>query len=731
MTTLPTDPPPAPPPALGLAITKTTMLSDPYVVAGDRAYLIGAQDGSFPDVGHHVPGEMWGLWPHPHKLLDGYWCAMRPADPSPLGDRVWLGSAQECTVEPLAVRQRYDLPDLGLRVERCQWVPEGQQALVVEWTLEDRGGGPPRMELTVAARADLRPGWLQEAPDGADVATFDDGAGAWVMHDPVGGWALAWGAAYAPVGHAAGEAAAPVVTAGRGCGAALTYLLEVPRGGRTTLSLAFFGAAEGPAEALRGLAALLAARPEHYAAKARLYASVLERSRLDLPDPTLMRAWDWVKCNYRWLERDVPGVGRGLGAGLPEYPWWFGCDAAYALRGLLPLGGFETAAVTLRLLAAASERHNGASGRIIHELAGSGIVYNPGNTQETPQFTTAVWETYLWTGDEALLRDLYPLCCRGVLEWTLGTMDSDGDLLPEGYGITEVAGLDAELLDSAVWAAAAVQALGEMAARVGDSATAARCAELAPRLRATVVARFWLPDQGIFADVVATPRRLLARLAAVEGQYREQQVPRLRDHLRLVAERARALPPDEEVPWYLGHWIVLAPLELGLASREQAAQAFGLLESAAFSGPHGIYLSAMVRGASMSISTGALAAAEVAYGRLERALAYARQIASSLDLHMPGAISEMSPDGGCFVQAWSGYGVVHPVTAGVFGVAPDAARRRLVLRPRLPDGWPRAALRGLRVGTATFDIVVERAAAGASHASVQASEPGWDMEILS
>ena len=45
----------------------------PYVTAGDRAYLIGTQDGNFPDMGGHVPGEMGGLWLHPIKLIDGFW----------------------------------------------------------------------------------------------------------------------------------------------------------------------------------------------------------------------------------------------------------------------------------------------------------------------------------------------------------------------------------------------------------------------------------------------------------------------------------------------------------------------------------------------------------------------------------------------------------------------------------------------------------------------------------
>src|SRR4051794_14532584 len=49
---------------------------EPYVAAGDRAYLIGTQDGDFPDLGGHVPGEMGGLWVHPIKLLDGFWATV-------------------------------------------------------------------------------------------------------------------------------------------------------------------------------------------------------------------------------------------------------------------------------------------------------------------------------------------------------------------------------------------------------------------------------------------------------------------------------------------------------------------------------------------------------------------------------------------------------------------------------------------------------------------------------
>ena len=49
---------------------------NPYLTAGDKTYIIGTQDGNFPDLGGHTPGEMGGVWNHLIKLLDGFWVKM-------------------------------------------------------------------------------------------------------------------------------------------------------------------------------------------------------------------------------------------------------------------------------------------------------------------------------------------------------------------------------------------------------------------------------------------------------------------------------------------------------------------------------------------------------------------------------------------------------------------------------------------------------------------------------
>ena len=59
-----------------------------YVAAGDRAYVIGSEDGRFPPMGWHIRGEMGGVWAHPIKLLDGYWFSV---------DNTWLPAASRFT----------------------------------------------------------------------------------------------------------------------------------------------------------------------------------------------------------------------------------------------------------------------------------------------------------------------------------------------------------------------------------------------------------------------------------------------------------------------------------------------------------------------------------------------------------------------------------------------------------------------------------------------------------
>ena len=176
-----------------------------------------------------------------------------------------------------------------------------------------------------------------------------------------------------------------------------------------------------------------------------------------------------MRVNAEWLVREVPGIGRGLGAGLLEYPWWFGTET-YSLQALMATGDFDLVKQTLRLLKNQSMKANG-NGRIVHEVTTNGAVFNPGNTQETAQFILTVGRLVDWTGDLDFAKEMYPAMKLGI-HWLLTDMDQNHDLFPEGYGIMEVYGLNAELVDVAVYTQQALKATAHIADILGETAAA-------------------------------------------------------------------------------------------------------------------------------------------------------------------------------------------------------------------------------------------------------------------
>lgn len=699
-----------------LRIERTAHFDDPAVVAGDRAYLIGAQHGGFPDIGWHTPGEMGGLWAHPIKLFDGFRLAI---------DGTWLGRCDRFVAGPFWNEFTYRL-DSALSLTRRQFVPDGIPAVCVRLTL--LAPRPTEVRLRIAARSDLQGVWPRPAdgPD-PDTAEFLPEHGVALAEHPREPWCAAVGSiSHIPDTHDTGaHVHGPEESANRGVGLSLEYTLALDGEHATSLDLVLCGCDGGRAETLasfdrcRGHDTL-------WDEKARRSDRLRAVCTLAAPDAPLTGAWDWIKCNLDWMVREVPGVGRGIGGGLPDYPWWFGCDGAYAALGALALGRADVAIDTLDLLRRQSEVANGNSGRVLHECNTRGETTHPGNTQETPHVAAAVWETFRWTGDTAFLTRMYDFCRRGVLDWTLGTRCRDGDLLPYGFGITEVLGLDLQCLDSATHTYAALDALAGMATALGDGAVATCCAALAPRLAARIEEAFWLPDEGMYGDMLATPDEMIPRLT-----YWIEQAGRSGDHfspeavagLSALLDEARCDPhPERKRAWLLRNWIVILPLVEGIAAPSRVAAVLDRVESAEFSGPHGMYLNGLARREMMSINTGVLAGCEIAHGRPERGLAYLDLLARTLDLHLPGAISEMSPDGGCCVQAWSSFALAWPVVRGLFGLQPDAHLRRLTVRPSFPPGWAPARLECVPVGETLVDLHWD-----GRTLEVRIEEPGWTV----
>src|SRR5215211_4861258 len=101
-----------------------------YVAAGDRAYVMGFEDGRFYAQGWHVTGEMGGVWSQPIKLVDGVWFGI---------DGAWLPRATKFTSGWGYTRMEF--PDTsGLRVSRTDVGLDGSRAVLFGLRLENPGG---------------------------------------------------------------------------------------------------------------------------------------------------------------------------------------------------------------------------------------------------------------------------------------------------------------------------------------------------------------------------------------------------------------------------------------------------------------------------------------------------------------------------------------------------------------------------------------------------------------
>ncbi|MCW8802105.1 MAG: glycogen debranching protein, partial [Candidatus Bathyarchaeota archaeon] len=111
---------------------KIDYLNSPYVTAGDRVYMVGHQNGSFPDLGWHVKGEMGGIWDHPIKLMDGFEVTLDWRDQS-----LKLDSATSFVNYPYANKHTYNLSKNNLQIERFQFVPDGKEGLLIQYKLKN------------------------------------------------------------------------------------------------------------------------------------------------------------------------------------------------------------------------------------------------------------------------------------------------------------------------------------------------------------------------------------------------------------------------------------------------------------------------------------------------------------------------------------------------------------------------------------------------------------------
>lgn len=479
---------------------KPEYLASPYATAGDRLYMVGHQDGTFPDLGWHVQGEMGGVWCHPIKLMDGFEVEITIDN-----QKYVLNKADVFENYSFGNKLTYNSISPDFVIERHQFVPDGKKAVYVEFLIKNKTNKVLNVSIELKAISNLMPVWLGERTnmiDGKDQATFKENR--WLVKDKLNPWYVMYGSKLK------GNVLSEKENHSHKANTSITrtqYNLSISPRASASFPLTISGSEKSQMEALETFEELKLNASSFLQKKETRLVNVNEKSKVTLSDKELEKGFRWIKYNTDWLIRDVEGQGRGLCAGLPDYPWWFGVDNEYTLKGLIATGRKDLVYSTIDLIHGISEKTNG-NGKIVHEVSTNCAVFNNGNVNETPQFASLIWEVFCWTGDKTFLNKYFPTIEKG-LDWLLKENDKDGNLLPDGFGMMEIHGMNSEMIDVAVYSQKAFSDAAKMALVLGKTNLANQYQSKSDRIKEKINKDFWVEEFNSYADFIGTKKQAL------------------------------------------------------------------------------------------------------------------------------------------------------------------------------------------------------------------------------
>ena len=282
-----------------------------------------------------------------------------------------------------------------------------------------------------------------------------------------------------------------------------------PRPVRRVIPIVITGSVEGRAAAKAAYDRILASIPDLYAKTADHYAR-LDRSTVGIstPEPRLDEAFRWAKVGIDKGVAANPLLGTGLIAGFrtagdserPGYAWYFGRDSAWTTLASTAAGAFDTTKAALEFL----RKFQRDDGKIPHEISQSAALipwftnfgYPWASADATPLYVIANAEYWRATADRPFLDAAWASILKAYK--FSGATDSDGNALIEntnvGHGWVEGGALypaHEEMYMQGLWIAAS-RAVADLAAVMGDSATAATAKQAAERTRESMERTYWL-----------------------------------------------------------------------------------------------------------------------------------------------------------------------------------------------------------------------------------------------
>jgi glycogen debranching enzyme len=402
-----------------------------------------------------------------------------------------------------------------------------------------------------------------------------------------------------------------------------------------------------------------------------------------------------------------------IAAGIPWFATVFGRDSIIAAYQVLSLNP-ALAANTLRVLARYQGRElndwlDEEPGKILHELRGGEMTrsgempFGPyyGSVDATPLFLILLSETFNWTADEGLVKDLLPAAYR-ALDW----IDKYGDL--DGDGFVEYLRRSPKGLANQGWkdswdanmhrdgrvarppiALAEVQGyvydakyrMASLLRSFGDSATADRLKREAAEMAKRFDKAFWVPSRGFYAMALDNEKKPLEVIASNVGQLLFTRIiPK--ERARTVA--GRLMQEDMFSGW---GWRTMSRDEKIFNPLSYHRGSVWPHDNSLIA--HGMALNELRQPAAHCLTTLFQAAVKFRDYRLPELFCGVQRREFDDPVHYPVS---------CSPQAWAS-GAIFLMLASVLGIRPSAPKKELnIVNPMLPDWLDWLRLRNLRVG---------------------------------
>jgi glycogen debranching enzyme len=714
------------------------------VTAGDRLYSIGDQAGNFPAVGFHVPGEMGGIWQHPIKLLDGFRLTITD---SKTGIAQKADKCDSFASYSFATQFLYDIQQQHLSVSRTQFVPDGMPLLVVEYAITNNDNTDKELIIQLAADVNLMPVWLGERSGMADctdvLLSFDSATSTVFFKDNNNPWYAGISIEGQPADFT-GTQKSPY-SGGKGITGTFSATIYVAKSSTGLLRLYISGSSQNTEEIKANIALAKKGLPQLFLAKKQRYHQLEKNAFIDIPDKAIMEAYQWGKYTSDWLVRDIPGMGRAMSGGLPDYPWFFSNDQGRtfsALAGTIDPNIFFS---SWKMLRQASFKVNGNTGRIIHEVSTNGAVYDKGRMEESQLYIITAWDIFRWTGNTTFLKENY---AQGQKIWKwLQEHDTNHNGYIEGYGGVEIKGLNDEMLDVQVETQLFLEAMSNMAAILNDIKAANAYRQKAQQLRININRDWWVPEEKRYADFISTKEKAID---VIDTALAKRVHPGRNDwaQKKLTDLKASIQHGNYHNKGYLVYYNSsgIGPLEEGIADTAKALEA--LKNIAFFTNKYGLYISGIEKPDDIRIDEGAfqhdkefnynravmpgatasLVITACRYGNPDAALQYMHTMLNSFNFATPGTMYEVSPDYGMFVQAWNIRGLNIPLIHYFFGIDPLAYKKEITLKPNFPAAWGNASIKDVIIGDNLLSITYRKLSTVKAYV-IKITKPHWTVKL--